>query len=68
MVHKAQGLNAFSPKWIGSTYSNSLVNNDMAIIQYKTIGVKLDVHVNDYFIVNSTFADNDKNFVTGQGS
>lgn len=68
VVHKAQGSNGFKPRWLGVLYSNSMSNNDLAIIQYTTKGVSLDLYTNDFFIVNSTFADYDSLFVTGQGS
>jgi hypothetical protein len=68
VVHKAQGLNPFSPKWLGILYSNSLVNNDMAIIQYKTVGVVLDLNINDYYVVSATSAASDYSYVVNQGN
>jgi hypothetical protein len=67
-VHKAQGLSAFSPKWIGMTYSNSLVNADLAIVEYSTVGVSLDVHIDDYYATSATSAARDISYVTNQGS
>lgn len=68
MVHKAQGLSAFSPKWISILYNTSLTNADMALVHYTTIGVNLDIHILDYFAVNSTFAGKDDAFGSQQGS
>lgn len=68
MVHKAQGLNPFNPKYIGILYSNTFINNDLAIIQYNTVGVKLDVHITDFYSVSSTSAASDLSYSTNQGS
>lgn len=67
MVLKAQGLNPFSPKWLGVLYSDSLNNNDLSIIQYNTQGVSLDIHIGDYYIVNSSYAATDGSFLINQG-
>lgn len=40
----------------------------MAIIQYNTVGVSLDIHINDYFSVSATSAAPDMSYTTGQGS
>lgn len=63
-----QGLAAFSPKWIGIFYNTSFTNADMALIEYSTIGVRLDLHILDYYAVSSTFADKDDAFASQQGS
>jgi len=61
-------LNPFSPKWIGILYSNSLSNNDLAIIQYDTEGVSLDIHIGDYYTLNNSYANTDASFIINQGS
>ncbi len=68
VVHKSQGLNTFTPKWIGMLYNTNFTNADMALIQYTTVGVKLDIQISDYFAVNSSFSNADDKYVTGQGS
>ena len=68
IVHKAQGLSAFSAKWIGVLYSTSQVNSDMAMVQYTTQGVNLDIHVDDFYVVNSSSANSDPSYVDQQGS
>jgi hypothetical protein len=68
VVHKAQGLNPFSPKYLGVLYSNSSVNSDLAIIQYKTIGIQLDINIDDYYALSATSATADLSYVTNQGS
>lgn len=68
VVHKAQGLTAFSPKWIGVLYSNSLVNADMALAEYSTEVVELDIHIKDFYSVNNSYAAKDDTFVVQQGS
>lgn len=40
----------------------------MALVQYTTIAVNLDIHIQDYYAVNSTFAAKDDAFATQQGS
>jgi len=40
----------------------------MAVVQYNTVGVKLDIHIDDFFIVNGSFANRDLGFVDLQGS
>lgn len=40
----------------------------MALVQYTTVGVKLDIHIQDYYAVNSTFAAKDDAFAIQQGS
>ena len=49
-------------------YSTSLVNSDLAVVQYTTVGVSLDIQIGDYYSVNTSFADKDNNFVLAQGS
>jgi len=68
VVHKAQGQSAFSPKWIGMTYNTSLVNADLAMIQYHTVGVSLDIHIDDYYATSASSAAKDNNYVVNQGS
>ena len=68
VVHKAQGQSAFSPKWIGMIYNNSLVNADLAIIEYSTIGVSLDIHIDDYYATSPTSAARDSTYSVNQGS
>ncbi len=68
IVHKAQGLSAFTPRWIAMQYNINLINSDLAVVQYTTVGVSLDIQIGDYYSVNSSFADKDNNFVIGQGS
>jgi hypothetical protein len=68
VVHKVQGLSAFSPKWIGVLYNTSLINVDMALIEYSTEGVNLDIHINDYYAVSSSSAAKDNTYVVQQGS
>ena len=68
VVHKQQGQNAFSPKWIGMTYNNSLVNADLAIVQYTTIGVSLDIHIDDFYATSPTSAARDNTYAINQGS
>lgn len=50
------------------TYSNTLTNNDLAIIEYDTIGVELDIHISDYYSINSSFAGTDYSFTVNQGN
>lgn len=40
----------------------------MAVIQYNTVGISLDIHINDFYVVNASYALDDRNYVTGQGS
>jgi hypothetical protein len=68
VVHKAQGQSAFSPKWIGMIYNDSLVNADLAIIQYSTVGVNLDIHIDDYYATSATSAARDSTYAVNQGS
>jgi hypothetical protein len=68
IVHKVQGLSSFTPQWIGMTYNTGFSNADLAIVQYTTVGVNLDIQINDLYSVNSSFADYDQNFVVNQGS
>lgn len=68
MVHKVQGLNPFAPRWLGILYGDSMSNSDMAVIQYNTVGVSLDIHINDFYVVNSSYALDDRNYVISQGS
>lgn len=68
VVHKAQGLSAFSPKWIGILYNTSFSNADLAVVQYTTIGIKLDIQIKDYYAVNSSFANLDDKYTINQGS
>ena len=63
-----QGLNPFAPRWLGILYGDSMTNNDMAVIQYNTVGVSLDIHINDFYVTNASYALDDRNYVTGQGS
>ncbi len=49
-------------------YNTSLNNADMTLVEYTTIGVKLDIHILDYYAVNASFADKDDSFVVSQGS
>lgn len=63
-----QGLNPFVPRWLGILYNDSMTNSDMAVIQYNTVGVILDIHINDFYVVNSSYAQDDSNYVIGQGS
>jgi hypothetical protein len=50
------------------TYNTSFNNADLAIWQYTTMGIKLEIQINDYFAVNSSFANSDDRFTTNQGS
>ena len=68
VVHKVQGLNPFAPRWLGILYGDSMTDSDMAVVQYNTVGVSLDIHINDFYVVNSSYAQDDRNYVTGQGS
>lgn len=68
IVHKAQGQSTFSPKWIGMTYNTSLVNADLAVVEYDTVGVNLDIHIDDYYATSTTSAARDISFVANQGS
>jgi hypothetical protein len=68
VVHKAQGLNPFTARWLGVLYSDSLINSDLAIIQYNIVGVKLDLHINDFYAVSSSSAADDYAYSPGQGS
>jgi hypothetical protein len=67
VVHKAQGLSPFVARQLAVAYSQGLVNNDMAIIQYNTVNNKLDLHISDNFITNSSFANFDSSYVINQG-
>jgi hypothetical protein len=40
----------------------------MAIIQYNTVGISLDIHINDYYSVSSTSAADDYSYTSQQGS
>ena len=68
VVLKVQGQNAFSPKWIGVVYNTSLVNADLAIIEYTTVAVSLDIHIRDYFSVDASSAARDSTYASNQGS
>ncbi len=59
VVYKKEGLSPFVPRYIGIFYNDSTANSDMAIIQYNTVGVKLDVHIDDFYAVSSSSADYD---------
>lgn len=68
VVHKAQGLNSFLPRWIGISYVDSLNNTDMALMEYTTVGIDLTIHITDYFIVHSNSAMDDLSFTERQGN
>lgn len=40
----------------------------MAVIQYKTVGVVLDLNINDYYAVSATSAASDFSYVINQGN
>ena len=40
----------------------------MAVIQYTTQGVQLDIHIDDFYVVNNSFANTDLSYVDQQGS
>ena len=50
------------------SYNKTFNNADLAVVQYTTIGIKLDIQIKDYFAVNSSFADLDENYKVSQGS
>ena len=50
------------------TYNTSLDNADLAIIEYDTVGVSLNIHIDDYYAMNSSYAARDISYVTNQGS
>lgn len=68
VVHKVQGLNGFVPRWLGISYVDTQINTDMAIIEYKTLGVSLDIHIDDFYIVSSISAKSDLNYADLQGN
>ena len=49
-------------------YNDSLVNADLAIIQYNTVGVNLDIHIDDYYATSATSAAKDNTYTINQGS
>ena len=49
-------------------YNTSFNYADMALIQYTTIGVNLDIQIKDYYAVNASFSNADDKYVVGQGS
>ena len=62
MVHKVQGLTGFLPRWLGISYMDTQNNTDMTLIEYTTLGVSLNIHIDDYFIVNATYANDDLSY------
>jgi hypothetical protein len=67
-VHKVQGLNGFVPRWLGISYLDSQNNVDMTLIEYTTVGISLDIHIDDYFIVNANSAKGDLEYTELQGN
>ena len=50
------------------TYNTSLVNADLAIVEYDTVGVNLDIHIHDYYATSASSAATDSSYVVNQGS
>lgn len=68
-MHRQQGLSPFVGRWIGVTYKNSTTNVDLSVVDYgMQENLRNEVQVTDMFMVNSSFADKDQNFVSSQGS
>lgn len=66
-MHKRQGLTPFTGRWIGLTYANSLVNTDLAIVEYGTRNFLFDVNALDMYLTNSTNAALDLDYPVRQG-
>lgn len=50
------------------TYSNNLVNADLAVVAYDTVGVNLDIHIDDYYATSASSAARDITYTVNQGS
>lgn len=49
-------------------YNTSFTNADLAVVQYTTVGISLDIQIKDYFAVNASYAQLDESFKVNQGS
>lgn len=54
VVNQQQGLSIFQPRWMGVSYTNSMTNSDMAVIEFIR-----DVLIRDVWSVNHTAPLND---------
>ena len=68
VIHKSSSSSVFTPKWLGILYGSGLANVDMAIVEYTTVGISLDIHIDDYYVVNSSYAAKDDSYTPNQGS